>query len=49
MIWIKSKMTTLKRAIEIATQAHAGQVDKAGADYIGHPLRVMMKGETVDE
>ena len=49
IIWIKSKMTTLKRAIEIATQAHAGQVDKAGADYIGHPLRVMMKGETVDE
>lgn len=31
----------LIRAIEIATAAHAGQTDKAGADYIQHPLRVM--------
>lgn len=30
----------LKRAIEIAREAHLGQVDKAGADYINHPLRV---------
>ena len=30
----------LKRAIEIAREAHKGQVDKAGADYINHPLRV---------
>ena len=42
-------MATLERAIEIARQAHAGQVDKAGADYIGHPLRVMEMGETEDE
>lgn len=34
-------MSHLKRAIEIATLAHAGQVDKAGACYIDHPLRVM--------
>lgn len=34
-------MSTLERAIEIATEAHAGQMDKGGADYIGHPLRVM--------
>ena len=38
-------MSTLERAIEIARQAHAGQVDKGGADYIGHPLRVMERGE----
>ena len=42
-------MATLERAIEIAKQAHAGQVDKAGADYIGHPLRVMEMGRTEDE
>jgi len=35
-------MSTLKRAIEIAAQAHAGQVDKAGAPYIQNPLRVML-------
>jgi (p)ppGpp synthase/HD superfamily hydrolase len=35
-------MTTLQRAIEIALEAHRGQVDKAGALYILHPLRVML-------
>jgi (p)ppGpp synthase/HD superfamily hydrolase len=39
----------LKRAIEIATQAHEGQVDKASYPYIEHSLRVMSMGETVDE
>lgn len=33
----------LNRAIIIATQAHAGQVDKGGNPYILHPLRVMLK------
>lgn len=42
-------MATLERAVEIARQAHAGQVDKGGADYIGHPLRVMEKCETEEE
>ena len=42
-------MSTLKRAIEIARQAHAGQVDKAGADYMGHPLRVMENAIIGDE
>ena len=42
-------MSTLERAIEIATQAHQGQFDKAGRDYIGHPLRVMEMGKTEDE
>ncbi len=35
-------MSTLNRAIEIAARAHAGQVDKAGENYILHPLRVML-------
>ena len=42
-------MATLERAIEIARQAHAGQVDKGGADYIGHPLRVMEMCKTEEE
>lgn len=35
-------MSTLERAIEIAASAHAGQVDKAGAPHILHPLRIML-------
>lgn len=42
-------MSTLERAIEIATEAHHGQRDKAGNDYIGHPLRVMAAGKTPEE
>ena len=42
-------MSTLERAIEIATEAHKGQYDKAGNDYIGHPLRVMDMGRTEKE
>ena len=42
-------MSTLERAIEIATEAHKGQYDKAGNDYIGHPLRVMDMGKTEKE
>ena|SRR3990167_4514983 len=33
---------TLEDAITLATVAHRGQVDKAGAPYILHPLRVML-------
>jgi hypothetical protein len=32
---------TIADAIRIAVDAHAGAVDKAGAPYILHPLRVM--------
>jgi len=39
-------MSTLKRAIAIATSAHAGQVDKAGRPYVEHPLRVMQQMTT---
>ena len=34
-------MATLEKAIALATQRHAGQMDKAGQRYIQHPLRVM--------
>jgi (p)ppGpp synthase/HD superfamily hydrolase len=36
----------LEKAIKIAVEAHAGQVDKAGQPYILHPLRCMLKVET---
>ena len=42
-------MSTLEKAIEIATEAHQGQFDKAGRDYIGHPLRVMEMGKSEEE
>ncbi|TQR33948.1 HD domain-containing protein [Brevibacillus brevis] len=41
-------MSTLEKAIVIATQAHAGQVDKGGNPYILHPLRIMLKMSTVE-
>ena len=41
-------MATLERAIEIAARAHAGQVDKAGAPYILHPLRMMLSVESLE-
>jgi len=42
-------MSTLEKAISIAAQAHEGQRDKAGASYILHPLRVMLKMTTEAE
>ena len=39
----------LQKAIQIATEAHKGQLDKSGKDYIGHPLRVMEMGKTEEE
>jgi (p)ppGpp synthase/HD superfamily hydrolase len=42
-------MSTLERAIAIAAEAHAGLVDKAGAPYILHPLRVMLSVSTTAE
>ena len=39
----------LQRAIEIAVEAHKGQLDKAGNLYVLHPLRVMMNLDTEDE
>jgi len=42
-------MSTLERAIGIAAKEHAGQTDKAGAPYILHPLRMMLRLSTADE
>ncbi|MFN0104265.1 MAG: HD domain-containing protein [Bryobacteraceae bacterium] len=42
-------MSTLERAIALAAAAHEGQVDKAGAPYILHVLRVMMRLESAEE
>lgn len=39
----------LDKAITIAVNAHSGQVDKADADYIFHPLRVMLKLNSEEE
>ncbi len=36
-----SSEPSLEDAVELATRAHAGQLDKVGEQYIGHPLRVM--------
>jgi (p)ppGpp synthase/HD superfamily hydrolase len=44
-----NRLSTLERAIAIAAEAHAGQVDKAGAAYVLHPLRIMLKLSTEEE
>ena len=40
---------TLERAIAIAATAHEGQVDKGGSPYILHPLKVMLRVNTLEE
>ena len=42
-------MKPLEKAIAIAVVAHAGVVDKAGAPYVLHPLRMMLRMETEAE
>jgi len=42
-------MNCLDKAIEIASKAHAGQIDKAGEPYILHPLRLMSKFNSTEE
>ena len=39
----------LQKAIELATEAHKGQTDRAGKPYIGHITRVMQAGKTIEE
>lgn len=39
----------LARAVAIAAIAHQDQRDKAGAPYILHPLRLMMRGQIIPE
>jgi len=42
-------VSTLERAIALAAEKHAGQLDKAKAPYILHPIRVMLGVETLEE
>jgi (p)ppGpp synthase/HD superfamily hydrolase len=42
-------MPTLEHAIAIAAKAHEGQIDKAGAPYVLHPLRLMLQMSTAEE
>ena len=41
-------MSLINDAIALATKAHAGQTDKAGASYIQHVLRVVERCRTPD-
>lgn len=43
------KSTLLERAISLALEAHSGQKDKAGEEYILHPLRLMLQMKTENE
>lgn len=39
-------MSDLNDAIILAAETHKGQTDKAGENYVLHPLRLMMRCET---
>lgn len=39
----------VSKALRLATAAHKGQVDKAGVDYIRHPIAVAESLDTEDE
>lgn len=38
-----------RKAMKIAFQAHRGQTDRAGIDYVNHPLHVAESMDTEDE
>ena len=38
-----TEIATIEDAISIAARAHKGQKDKAGAPYLLHPLRMMLR------
>lgn len=42
-------MVSIEQAIAFAATKHMGQVDKANAPYILHPLRVMMNVSTIQQ
>jgi (p)ppGpp synthase/HD superfamily hydrolase len=46
---VEIESVSLKRAIEIATEAHRDQVDKTNEPYILHSRRVMDQVDSVDE
>jgi (p)ppGpp synthase/HD superfamily hydrolase len=41
-----TNMATVEDAVSIAARAHRGQKDKAGATYLLHPLRMMLRMDT---
>lgn len=41
-----TNMATVEDAVFIAARAHRGQKDKAGAPYLLHPLRLMLRMDT---
>jgi hypothetical protein len=45
----REEKNMLEKAIEIAVEAHRGQIDKAGKIYILHPIRVMLRGQNEQE
>jgi (p)ppGpp synthase/HD superfamily hydrolase len=40
---------SLKHAIEIASEAHRGQINKANEPYVLHPMRVMDQVDSTDQ
>ena len=41
-----TNIATVEDAVSIAARAHRGQKDKAGATYLLHPLRMMLRMDT---
>ncbi len=41
-----TKIATVEDVVAIAARAHRGQKDKAGAPYLLHPLRLMLRMDT---
>ena len=44
----EQRMTNIDKVLKIATVAHLGQVDKLGEPYIMHPLRIMLRMDSVE-
>src|SRR3546814_17735677 len=46
---LTANLSLLDQPIILATRAHAGPIDKGGAPYILHPLRVMLGCQTEEQ